>query len=96
MIGGIIKAIAYAKYPKTMLAPNHAKKTAKLVKTKWDMQHAYAPRITAVGVALIALPVGYMLGRLSQRGREPEIGYTARRYNRLLDPELNTLPETWE
>jgi hypothetical protein len=96
MIGGIIKAIAYAKYPKAMLALNHPKKSAKLVTTKWDLKHAYAPRISAVGVALIALPVGYMLGRLAQRGREQEISYTPRRYNRMLDPELNTLPETWE
>ena len=95
MIGGIIKAIAYAKYPKTMIALNHPKTGAKLLGTKLEFKHGYAPRITAVGVALIALPVGYMLGRLANR-REREINYMPQRYSRLLDPELNTLPETWE
>lgn len=73
MIGRIIKAIAYMKYPKTMLALNHPKKGAKLGVTKWDMKHGYAPRLSALGVALIALPVGYVLGRMSIR-RELEIG----------------------
>jgi hypothetical protein len=42
----------------------HPKKTAKLVKFRWDIRHAYAPRVAAVGAALLALPLGLALGRM--------------------------------
>ena len=37
---------------------------AQLAHARYDMKHGWAPRATAVGAALIALPLGYLVGRL--------------------------------
>jgi hypothetical protein len=45
----------------------HPKQSARLAKTRWDLRHAYAPRLTAIGAAALALPVGILIGRLGHR-----------------------------
>jgi hypothetical protein len=71
---------------KTAFAVTYPKKSAKLVKARWDMKHGYAPRISAVGVALVVLPIGYVIGRLSRQPRPYPV----------LRRDYNTMPETWE
>ncbi|MFW5951758.1 MAG: hypothetical protein ACOCVZ_06570 [Gemmatimonadota bacterium] len=66
MLRTIAKTVAYTKAPKATFAVLHPKRAVRLKKLKYDMRHAYAPRITAVGAAALALPIGYLLGR---RGR---------------------------
>jgi hypothetical protein len=84
MIGSLLKAAAYSKAPKTTFAALHPKQAAHLKKLEWDMKHAYAPRVTALGVALLALPIGILLGRLTAgrgapQGRGPRVNPNARR-----------------
>ena len=64
MIGTIARMYMYSKAPKTTFGIMHPVKSMRLAKTKWDLRHAYAPRIAAVGAAAVALPVGLMVGRL--------------------------------
>lgn len=74
MIGSLLKAAAYSKAPKTTFTALHPKQAARLKKLEWDMKHAYAPRLTALGVALLALPIGIVLGRLTAHRSEPQRG----------------------
>ena len=67
MIGTLLKAVAYYKAPRVTFSVLHPKKAAILKKMQWDLGHAPAPRLTAVGAAAIALPLGLMIGRM---GRE--------------------------
>jgi hypothetical protein len=69
MIGKMLKMIAYTKAPKATFAVLHPRTTAKMVRTRRDLKHGYAPRISAVGAALVALPLGYLAGRLMKRDR---------------------------
>jgi hypothetical protein len=69
MIGTAVKTYAYSKAPRATFAVLHPKKAVKLRKLRWDMRHAYAPRVTALGALAIALPLGYALGRLAGNGR---------------------------
>ena len=71
MIGAVLKAFAYYKAPKVTFSVLHPKKAAVLKKMQWDLGHAPAPRLTAVGAAAIALPVGLLLGRMGQRTAGP-------------------------
>jgi hypothetical protein len=70
MIRTIAKAIAYSKAPRTTFAVLHPGKAVRYRKFKWDMRHAYAPRVTALGAAALALPIGLWLGR--HRGDQTE------------------------
>jgi hypothetical protein len=63
MIGSILKTAAYARAPRTTFTVLHPKKALKLRKMRWDMRHAYAPRVAAVGALALALPLGYAIGR---------------------------------
>lgn len=65
MIGTLLKAVAYSKAPRTTFTMLHPAKAAQFRKFQWDMRHAPAPRITALGAAALALPVGLWLGRRS-------------------------------
>jgi hypothetical protein len=67
MVRSILKAAAYAKAPKTTFAVLHPKKAVKLGKFRWDMKHAPAPRVSALGAAALALPLGIWLGRRGGR-----------------------------
>ena len=63
MIGPIAKTFAYTKAPKKTFAVLHPKRAVKLRRLKHDFRHAYAPRVAAAGVAALALPLGFLLGR---------------------------------
>lgn len=63
MIRSIAKTLAYSKAPKTTFALLHPRRAVRLKKMRYDLRHAYAPRLTALGAVALALPVGYLLGR---------------------------------
>jgi hypothetical protein len=67
MIGKMMKVLAYRRAPRTMAALAHPGASAALAHTKYDMRYGYAPRISAVGTALLAVPVGFLIGRLITR-----------------------------
>lgn len=68
MIRSIAKTMAYSKAPKTTFALLHPSKAVRLQKMRYDLRHAYAPRVTAVGAAAVALSLGYLLGRGGTKG----------------------------
>lgn len=65
MIRTLLKAVAYAKAPRATFTVLHPKNAVLFRKFRWDMRHAHAPRVTALGAAVLALPVGLWLGRRS-------------------------------
>lgn len=67
MIRAMAKMFAYSRAPRTTFAVMHPRQSAQLAKTRWDLRHAYAPRLTAVAAAALALPVGFMIGRVGRR-----------------------------
>jgi hypothetical protein len=67
MIRAMAKMFAYSRAPRTTFTLMHPKQSARLAKTHWDLRHAYAPRLTAIGAAVLALPVGILIGRLGRR-----------------------------
>lgn len=76
MIGTLLRAIAYSKAPRATFTVMHPGKAVRFRKFQWDMKHAYAPRVTALGAAALALPVGLWLGRKrGQRANVAEIGW---------------------
>jgi hypothetical protein len=64
MIGTMAKILAYKNAPRTTFAVLHPRTSAQLAHTKYDLKHGYAPRLTAVGAALLAMPVGFLIGKL--------------------------------
>jgi hypothetical protein len=74
MLGKILKMTAYTRAPKLTFTVLHPKSAVQLAKTRWDLQHAWAPRLTAVAGAALALPLGFLLARLTtRRHRQREI-----------------------
>ena len=67
MVGKLIKYYAIARAPRLAYSVSYPKQAARLAKTGWDLKHAWAPRITGVAALALALPVGYLLGRLGSR-----------------------------
>ncbi len=67
MIRSIARTFAYSKAPKTTFAVLHPKRAMRLKKMGYDLRHAYAPRLTAMGAAVLALPLGYLIGRTGSR-----------------------------
>lgn len=63
MIRTIAKTFAYTKAPRTTFSILHPRRAAKLRKLKYDIRHAYAPRVAAASALAVALPLGYLLGR---------------------------------
>ncbi len=72
MIRSIAKTLAYSKAPRTTFAVLHPKKAVRLKKMNYDLRHAYAPRISALGAAALALPLGYLIGRSGGRRSSTE------------------------
>lgn len=70
MIGTIAKTVAYTKAPRTTFTLLHPKRAVKLRRLKYDIRHAYAPRIVAAGVAALAIPLGFLLGRSGNHSDE--------------------------
>ena len=62
MVGTLLKIYAYTKAPKTVFVARHPVGALHLKKFKWDMRHAYAPRVAALGAAAVAVPLGMWLG----------------------------------
>lgn len=74
MIGKMAKVAAYRNAPRTTAALLNPRAAARLAHTKYDLRHGYAPRITALGVALIAMPIGFLIGKaLTYRKANAEI-----------------------
>ena len=69
MVGTLLKAFAYYKAPRLTYTVRHPRNAARLAKTGWDLKHAWAPRATGIAAAAIALPLGYIVGRMSTRPR---------------------------
>jgi hypothetical protein len=67
MVGKLIKYYAIARVPRLAYSVSYPKQAARLAKTGWDLKHAWAPRITGVAALALALPVGYLLGRMGSR-----------------------------
>jgi hypothetical protein len=72
MVGTALKLVAYTKAPRTTFTVRHPVKAVRLKKMQWDMKHAYAPRLAAVGAALLVLPLGLWLGGRNGRNRDLE------------------------
>ena len=71
MIRVMAKMFAYSRAPRTTFTLMHPRQSARLAKTRWDLRHAYAPRLTAIGAAVFAIPVGILIGRIGRgNGRE--------------------------
>lgn len=66
MVGKLFKAYAYSKAPRTTFAAAHPVKRVRLAKFRWDMKHAWAPRVAAVGAAALVLPLGMAIGRVGR------------------------------
>jgi hypothetical protein len=71
MVGKILKYYAIARAPKLAYSASHPRKAARLGKAAWDLKHALAPRAVGIAALAVALPVGFMLGRMSTRQRKP-------------------------
>jgi hypothetical protein len=69
MIGKVIKYYAYSQAPRLTYTVRHPKNAARLAKTGWDLKHAWAPRITGVAALAVALPLGYLLGKMTGSAR---------------------------
>lgn len=67
MLGSLLKAISYGQAPKTTFAMLHPEAAFQLVKMRYDLRHAYAPRVSALVALLVALPLGIALGRVMER-----------------------------
>jgi hypothetical protein len=67
MLGSLLKAISYGQAPKTTFAMLHPEAAFQLVKMRYDLRHAYAPRVSALVTLLVALPLGIALGRVMER-----------------------------
>jgi len=70
MIRAMAKMFAYSRAPRTTFTLMHPKQSARLAKTRWDLRHAYAPRLTAISAAALALPLGFLIGRMAGRHGE--------------------------
>lgn len=64
MIGKAIKYYAIAQAPRLAYSVAQPRNAARLAKTRWDLKHAWAPRVAGIAALAVALPVGIMLGRL--------------------------------
>ena len=73
MIGKIIKYYAIARAPKLAYSVTHPKNAARLAKTGWDLKHAWAPRVAGAAAVAVALPLGYMIGRMSVPRSRPMV-----------------------
>ena len=71
MIGTALKLIAYSKAPRATFTLRHPVKAVRLKKMTWDMRHAYAPRIAALGAAALAVPIGLWIG--GRNGRHARV-----------------------
>lgn len=72
MIRSVLKTAAYTRAPRATFTVLHPKKALKIRKMRYDLRHAYAPRVAAAGALALALPLGYLLGRAGNGGGDGE------------------------
>jgi hypothetical protein len=70
MIRSMAKVFAYSKAPKTTFTLLHPRQALKLRTVKKELRSSQAPRIAAIGAAVLALPLGMALGRMTSGRRE--------------------------
>jgi hypothetical protein len=67
MLKNLIKLFAYSNFPKTTFAVRHPGDATRMVKMRRNIKHTMRSQRTAgIGAALIAIPVGYVIGRLGR------------------------------
>lgn len=81
MIRTMLKLAAYSKAPRATFAVLHPEEAFQLRKLPYDLEHAYAPRITAAVAVAVAFPLGILVGRRLERRAQ-------RRRGRLPRPRL--------
>lgn len=69
MIRELLKMVAYSKAPRTTFSVRHPGTALRLRKMQWDLRHAPAPRVAAVGALAVALPIGFLAGKMSSGGQ---------------------------
>ena len=86
MIGTLLKGVAYTRAPKLTFRVLHPKEAAQLKMLPYELRYGFAPRLTAVVAAAVALPLGILIGRRLERRavnrrrsrRVPAIAYGSR------------------
>jgi hypothetical protein len=74
MLRNLIKLFAYSNFPKTTFAVRHPGDAARLVRMRRNVRHTMKSQTTAgIGAALIAIPVGYVIGRLVQKRVDTDV-----------------------
>lgn len=68
MLKKIAKAVAYTKAPKTTFVLRHPRKALRAKAFQYQLRHSPAPRVTGLAAALVALPVGFLLGKKLANG----------------------------
>jgi hypothetical protein len=63
VLGTLLKGYAYTRNPKLTFTALHPVRALQLRKIDYDLEHAFAPRLTAIAAAAVALPLGVWLGR---------------------------------
>jgi hypothetical protein len=67
MIRTLVKMLAYNKAPMATFALLHPRSTLRLRRIRTELRHSSVPRAAAIGAAVIALPLGIAIGRLTSR-----------------------------
>jgi hypothetical protein len=65
MIRSLAKMVAYSRAPKTTFTLAHPRDAMKLRSIRRELRRSPLPKIAAIGAAVIALPIGIAIGRLS-------------------------------
>jgi hypothetical protein len=78
MVGSLMKMLAYSHAPRTTFALRHPVKSVRLGRFKRDLIHKRAPRVAAIGAAVLALPIGFLLGRKADHRNRIEVRRTRR------------------
>jgi hypothetical protein len=68
MLKTVIKALAYAQAPRTTFTVLHPEKAVQIAKVPFDLRTAYAPRLIALGAALLIAPLAFRLGKRAGDG----------------------------
>jgi hypothetical protein len=74
MLRNLMKLFAYSNFPKTTFAMSHPGDAARIMKMRRNVRHTlHSKRTAGIGAALIAIPVGYVIGRLVQKRVDTEV-----------------------